>query len=93
MAIETKEITFEREIEYSLLDHGGYIKGNPRDYGKQKTENFKYGGTHCKHFAVSNTCPCIFENHFVGWSAHRMGRHKYRLCPAGLAFVGDLCTK
>ena len=26
MAIETKEITFEREIEYSLLDHGGYIK-------------------------------------------------------------------
>ena len=32
MAIETKEITFEQEIEYSLLDHGGYIKGNPRDY-------------------------------------------------------------
>lgn len=26
MAIETKEITFEQEIEYSLLDHGGYIK-------------------------------------------------------------------
>ena len=26
MAIETKEITFESEIEYSLLDHGGYIK-------------------------------------------------------------------
>ena len=25
MAIETKEITFEQEIEYSLLDHGGYI--------------------------------------------------------------------
>ena len=32
MAIETKEITFEQEIEYSLLDHGGYIKGNPHDY-------------------------------------------------------------
>lgn len=29
MAIETKEITFEREIEYSLLDHGGYIKAIP----------------------------------------------------------------
>ncbi len=35
MAIETKEITFEREIEYSLLDHGGYIKGNPRDYNRE----------------------------------------------------------
>lgn len=29
MAIETKEITFEQEIEYSLIDHGGYIKGIP----------------------------------------------------------------
>ena len=35
MAIETKEITFEREIEYSLLDHGGYMKGNPRDYNRE----------------------------------------------------------
>ena len=35
MAIETKEITFEQEIEYSLLDHGGYIKGNPRDYNRE----------------------------------------------------------
>ena len=35
MAIETKEITFESEIEYSLLDHGGYIKGNPRDYNRE----------------------------------------------------------
>ena len=35
MAIETKEITFEQEIEYSLIDHGGYIKGNPRDYNRE----------------------------------------------------------
>ena len=35
MAIETKEITFEREIEYSLLDHGGYIKGDPHDYNRE----------------------------------------------------------
>lgn len=35
MAIETKEITFEQEIEYSLLDHGGYIKGNPHDYNRE----------------------------------------------------------
>ena len=35
MAIETKEITFEQEIEYGLIDHGGYIKGNPRDYNRE----------------------------------------------------------
>ncbi|SHJ97113.1 type I restriction enzyme, R subunit [Hathewaya proteolytica DSM 3090] len=35
MAIQTKEITFENEIEYSLINHGGYIKGNPRDYNRE----------------------------------------------------------
>ena len=42
MAIETKEITFEQEIEYSLLDHGGYIKGNPRDYKSSDQDNAAY---------------------------------------------------
>ena len=35
MAIETKEITFEKEIEYSLIDYGGYIKGNTEDYNRE----------------------------------------------------------
>lgn len=35
MAITTKEITFESEIEYSLLQNGGYIKGSPKDYNRE----------------------------------------------------------
>ena len=35
MAIQTKEITFENEIEYSLIDHGGYIKGNPKNFNRE----------------------------------------------------------
>lgn len=35
MAIKTKEITFENEIEYSLIDHGGYVKGSPQDYNRE----------------------------------------------------------
>ena len=35
MAIQTKEITFENEIEYSLIDRGGYIKGDPKDYNRE----------------------------------------------------------
>jgi len=35
MAIQTKEITFESEIEYSLIQSGGYIKGNPADYNRE----------------------------------------------------------
>lgn len=35
MAITTKEITFESEIEYSLLQNGGYIKGGPKDYNRE----------------------------------------------------------
>ncbi len=35
MAIKTKEITFESEIEYSLVENGGYIKGNPSDYNRE----------------------------------------------------------
>jgi len=35
MAIPTKEITFESEIEYSLIENGGYIKGSPTDYNRQ----------------------------------------------------------
>lgn len=35
MAIETKEITFEKEIEYSLINHGGYIKGNPANFNRE----------------------------------------------------------
>lgn len=35
MAIKTKEITFESEIEYSLTESGGYIKGNPADYNRE----------------------------------------------------------
>lgn len=35
MSIQTKEITFENEIEYSLIENGGYIKGNPRDYNRE----------------------------------------------------------
>ncbi len=35
MPIETKEINFENEIEYSLIDHGGYIKGSPADYSRE----------------------------------------------------------
>ncbi|MDF2877166.1 MAG: type restriction-modification system restriction subunit [Anaerocolumna sp.] len=34
MAINIKEITFEREIEYSLIDKGGYIKGGPKDFNR-----------------------------------------------------------
>lgn len=35
MAIKTKEITFESEIEYSLIQNGGYAKGNPGDYNRE----------------------------------------------------------
>ena len=35
MAITTKEITFENEIEYSLTENGGYIVGNPQDYNRE----------------------------------------------------------
>lgn len=35
MAIQTKEINFENEIEYSLVQNGGYIKGNPKDYSRE----------------------------------------------------------
>ena len=35
MAINTKEITFESEIEHSLIDKGGYIKGSPKDYNRE----------------------------------------------------------
>jgi type I restriction enzyme R subunit len=35
MSIKTKEITFENEIEYSLIKNGGYIKGNPSDYNRE----------------------------------------------------------
>lgn len=35
MAISTKEITFESEIEYSLIDKGGYIKGSPKDFNRE----------------------------------------------------------
>ena len=35
MAITTKEITFENEIEYSLISNGGYTKGNPKDYSRE----------------------------------------------------------
>ncbi|MCL2637759.1 MAG: type I restriction endonuclease [Oscillospiraceae bacterium] len=34
MAINTKEITFENEIEYCLLENG-YIKGNPQDFNRK----------------------------------------------------------
>ena len=34
MAIKTKEVTFESEIEYSLIENGGYIKGKPSDYNR-----------------------------------------------------------
>lgn len=35
MAINTKEITFENEIEYSLIEKGGYIKGSPSDFNRE----------------------------------------------------------
>ena len=35
MAINYKEITFEQDIEFSLLENG-YIKGNPSTYDKEK---------------------------------------------------------
>jgi type I restriction enzyme R subunit len=35
MAINTKEITFEKEIEYSLIQNGGYIKGDSSDYSRK----------------------------------------------------------
>jgi type I restriction enzyme R subunit len=35
MPIKTKEITFENEIEYSLIKKGGYIKGDPADYNRE----------------------------------------------------------
>ncbi len=35
MAIGTKEITFESEIENSLITKGGYIKGNPSDFNRE----------------------------------------------------------
>jgi len=34
MAIMTKEITFENEIEQSLIGRGGYIKGATADYDR-----------------------------------------------------------
>lgn len=35
MAIQTKEINFENEIEYALIDKGCYVKGNPSDFNKE----------------------------------------------------------
>ncbi len=35
MPITTKEITFENEIEYSLIQNGGYIKGDPQNYNRE----------------------------------------------------------
>ncbi len=35
MTIQTKEITFENEIEYRLIEHGGYIQGDPKDYNRE----------------------------------------------------------
>lgn len=35
MAIKTKEVTFENEIEYSLIDKGGYFKGIPADFSRE----------------------------------------------------------
>ena len=35
MAIETKEITFENEIEYSLIENSGYIKGDVKNYNRE----------------------------------------------------------
>ena len=34
MAIITKEITFETEIEYSLIENGGFVKGAPDDFDR-----------------------------------------------------------
>lgn len=54
MAIETKEITFEREIEYSLLDHGGYIKGNPRDYNREFAVDTKHSSASSRRVNLRN---------------------------------------
>jgi len=35
MAIKTKEITFENEIENSLIENGGYVKGDPKNYNRE----------------------------------------------------------
>lgn len=35
MAIDTKERTFETEIEYSLIEKGGYIKGTSADFNRE----------------------------------------------------------
>lgn len=35
MPITTKEITFENEIEYSLIENGGYIKGDSQNYNRE----------------------------------------------------------
>lgn len=35
MTIKTKEITFENEIEYSLIENGGYFKGDPKNYNRE----------------------------------------------------------
>lgn len=35
MAIKTKEITFENEIEYTLIENGGYVKGDPKNYNRE----------------------------------------------------------
>jgi len=35
MAIITKEITFENEIEYSLIEKGGYIKGDQKNFNRE----------------------------------------------------------
>lgn len=37
MAINTKEIAFEREIEFSLIESGGFIAGNPADFNRVYT--------------------------------------------------------
>ena len=34
MPITTKEITFESEIEYALIQNGGYVKGNPANFDR-----------------------------------------------------------
>ncbi|MCI8336188.1 MAG: type I restriction endonuclease subunit R [Peptococcaceae bacterium] len=35
MAIQTKEINFENEIEYALIENGHYVKGNPSDFNRE----------------------------------------------------------
>ncbi|NDO18695.1 type I restriction endonuclease subunit R [Lachnospiraceae bacterium MD329] len=35
MAIQTKEINLENEIEYALIENGCYVKGNPSDFNRK----------------------------------------------------------